>query len=339
MTPLKGGVLGFGNIGQNLTTYINQTRSDAAQIVAACDVAQPQLNLAHEKYGLVVTPTAAELIAMDLDFVLVVSSNHAHADQVVMAAEAGKHIFCEKPISLSLTEADRMITAVESAGVVNVVNYSMRYIDGYRKCKQIADEGRLGRILFVWHLMTRGFGLYESGARHWAVTRPESSGGWTVHHACHSIDFLYWINGPITAAYGNTQTTLPDHSPNRGPAKGTEEVLLGNLTFANGAMGMVGDSTCIIREHHTGIIGSKGSLLMTGENEQTVMRLHLEGEKEEQRIPAIDAKRPGGGIDHFLECVQQGQQSPNSLRQARHSLAVAMAIQESAATGQVVTID
>ena len=115
-------MLGFGSTGRQLTTYINQTRPDVAQIVVACDVAQPQLDLAKETYGLVTTPSAAELIAMDLDFVLVASSNHAHAGQVVMAAEAGKHIFCEKPIALSLTEADRMIAAVETAGVVNVVN-------------------------------------------------------------------------------------------------------------------------------------------------------------------------------------------------------------------------
>jgi predicted dehydrogenase len=335
MPQLKGGVLGFGNIGQNLTTYINQTRQDAAQdaarIVAACDVAPSQLELAKEKYGLLTTSDAAELINMDLDFVLVVSSNHAHAGQVVLAAEAGKHIFCEKPISLSLAEADRMIAAVEAAGVVNVVNYSLRYIDGYLKFREMAGSGRLGQVLFVWHLMTRGYGLYGAGARHWAVTRPELSGGWTVHHACHSIDFLYWVNGPIAIAYCTTQTTLPGN--------GSEEVLLGNLTFANGAMGMVGDSTCIIREHHTGIIGSKGSLLMTGEHEETVMRLHLEGQKEAQLIPAIDSKRPGGGIDHFLDCIRRGQQSPNSIRQARHSLAVALAMQESARTGQVVSIN
>lgn len=331
MTILKGGVLGFGGIGQNLTTYINQHKSDTAQIIAACDIAQPQLELAKDTYGLAVTRNAAELISMDLDFVLVVSSNHAHAEQVIMAAQAGKHIFCEKPISLNLADVDRMITAVETAGVINVVNYSMRYIDAYRRFKQIADDGQLGKILFVWHLMTRGFGLYESGARHWAVTRPQESGGWTIHHACHSIDFLYWINGPIAKVYCNTQTTVPDN--------GSEEVLLGNLTFANGAMGMVGDSTCVIREHHTGIIGTKGSLLMTGEHEQTVMRLHLEGEKEERLIPAIDTKRPGGGIDHFLDCIQQNQQSPNSIRQAQHSLAVAIAMQESARLEQVVTID
>ena len=330
MSQLKGGVLGFGNIGQKLTSFINQQRSDVAQIVAAFDVAQSQLDAAQNTYGLEVTSNAAELIDKDLDFVLVASPNHAHRDQVVMAAESGKHIFCEKPISLSLSEAEEMIAAVEASGVINVVNYSMRYIDGYLKFKQMADEGRLGRIMFVWHLMTRGFGLYEAGARHRAVTHPEESGGWTIHHACHSLDFLYWINGPMTKAYCNTQTTVPD--------SGSEEVLLGNLTFANGAVGMVGDSTCIIREHHTGIIGSKGSLLMTGEHEHTVMRLHLEGEQEEQLIPAVDTKRPGGGIDHFLSCIQQGEQSPNSISQARHSLAVALAMKESARTGQAVAV-
>ena len=335
MTQLKGGVLGFGNIGQNLTNYINQTRPDAARIVAACDPAQPQLDRAQARFGLTTTPDAAELIAMDLDFVLVVSPNHAHADQVVAAADAGKHIFCEKPISLSLTEADRMIAAVEASGVINVVNYSMRYIDGYLKIKAMVDEGRLGRIMFAWHLMTRGYGLYESGARHWAVTRPESSGGWTIHHACHNIDFLYWINGPIAKAYCTTQTTVPATDV----TGANEEVLLGNLTFADGAMGMVGDSTCIIREHHTGVIGTKGSLLMTGEHEHTVMRLHLEGETAEQCIPAIDTKRPGGGIDHFLDCILQEKQSPNTLREARHSLAVAMAMQESARRGIVMAID
>ena len=330
MAPLTGGVIGFGNIGQNLTTYINLTKRDKACIVAACDIAQPQLDLAQAKYELMTTQDAQELINMDLDFVLVVSANVAHADQVVLAAEAGKHIFCEKPIALTLTEADHMITAVEAAGVVNVVNYSMRYIDAYLKCKEMVDAGQLGRLLFVWHLMTRGYGLYSAGARHWAVVNPEQSGGWTLHHACHSIDFLYWINGPIARAYCTTQSTLPD--------KGSEEVLLGNLTFANGAMGMVGDSTCIIREHHTGLIGTKGSLLMSGEHAQTVLRLHLEGEPEERPIPAIDTKRPGGGIDHFLDCIRTGQQSPNSLREARHSLAVALAMQESAQTGQVVSI-
>lgn len=336
MANLTGGVIGFGNIGQSVTNYINETRSDSARIVAACDIDDSQLNLAANEYGLAATPDASTLIQMDLDFVVIASANHAHADQVVMAADAGKHIFCEKPIALTMPETDRMAAAVEEAGVINVVNYSMRYIDGYLKCKQMVDAGKIGQPLFVWHLMTRGFGLYGAGARHWAVLNPEQSGGWTVHHACHSVDFLYWINGPISKAYCTTQTTVPDGESS---GSNSEEVLMANLTFADGAIGMVGDSTCILREHHTGIIGSKGSILMSGEHEQTVLRLHLEGEREEQIIPAIDSKRPCGGMDHFLECIQTGQLSPNSIRDARHSLAVALSMQESARTGQAVSIE
>jgi len=331
MAALKGGVIGFGNIGQNLTGYIHRHKKDEAKIIAACDTAQAQLDLAKREYNLITTPDPQELVKLDLDFVVVASPNAAHPDHVILAAEAGKHVFCEKPIALNLAEADRMIAAVEAAGVVNVVNYSLRFIDGYLKFKTMAAEGELGQILFVWHFMTRGFGLYEAGARHWAVLNPAQSGGWTVHHACHSIDFLYWVNGPLATAYCTTQSTVPGLA--------SEEVLLGNLTFKNGAMGMVGDSTCCIREHQTGIIGAKGSLLMSGEHDQTVMRLHLEGEKEERLIPAIDSKRPGGGMDHFLESIRQGKFSPHSLRDARHSLAVALAMQASARTGQAVPID
>lgn len=330
MTKLRGGIFGFGNIGQNVTQFINGGQHPAAQIVAICDVDEAQLQLARQQYGLRATSDVQELVHMDLDYVVVASPNAVHAEQVRAAAGAGKHIFCEKPVALTLEDTDRMIDAVAQAGVISVVNYSMRYIDGYLKCKALVDDGTLGDILSVWHLMTRGYGLYSSGARHWAVTQPERSGGWTVHHACHSIDFLHWVNGPMTRAYCTTQSTLPD--------KRSEEFLIGNLTFANGAVGMVGDSTCILREHHTGIVGSKGSLLMSGEHAQTVLRLHLEGERAERQLPAVDTKRPGGGLDHFFECIRRNEQSPNDLVTARHSLAVALAMQESARTGEVVRV-
>jgi predicted dehydrogenase len=331
MAALQGGVIGFGNIGQQLTTYINGQRGEVARIVAACNRGQANLDLARQSYGLAVTHDVEKLVRMDLDFVLVVSTSHAHAGQVVAAARTGRHVFCEKPIALNLRDADRMIEAVESAGVVNVVNYSMRYIDGYCKIRDLIQAGELGRLLSICHFKTRAYGLYAGGARHRAVVEPEESGGWTVHHACHDIDFLYWLNGPMTAVYAGTQTTVPGLD--------SEEVVVGQVAFANGAIGVIGDSVCCIRDHYTQVIGTKGSLVMSGEHDQTVLRLHREGAAHEEVLPARDSKRPGGGVDHFLECILRGEQSPNSLRSARHSLAVALARQESARCGQVVTVD
>ena len=330
MAILRGGVVGFGGIGQSLTRYINDHKQDQARIVAACNRGKPNLDLAREAYGLEVTHDVRELVDMDLDFVVVVSTSYAHAEQVAIAAEAGLHVFCEKPIALTLENAGRMIEAVESAGVVNVVNYSMRYIDAYLKIRDMIDSGKMGKLLSICHYKTRAYGLYGAGARHRAVVEPEESGGWIVHHACHDIDFLYWINGPIAQVYAATQTTVPD--------KDSEEVVLGNVVFENGAIGQIGDSVCCIRDHYTQIIGTKASLVMSGEHEETELRFHREGELEPEVIPARDTKLHGGGMDHFLECIREGKQSPNSLRSARHSRAVARAMQESARSRNVVDV-
>lgn len=83
MTMLKGGVIGFGGAGQGLTRYINQNKQDEARIVVACNRSLPNLKIADEQYGLAVTQNVQALVDMDLDFVLVISSNYAHRDHVL----------------------------------------------------------------------------------------------------------------------------------------------------------------------------------------------------------------------------------------------------------------
>jgi predicted dehydrogenase len=327
---LQGGVIGFGNMGQKLTRYINESERLDARIVAVCNRGKPKLDVARNEFGLWATHDPDDLLSRNLDFVLILSTSYAHASQVVKASEAGCHIFCEKPIALSLEDADHMIEASEKADVVTVVNYIMRYNEGYIKIKELIDRGELGEVLSVTHSKMRCYGLYAAGARHRAIVEPEESGGWIVHHACHDIDFLYWLLGPIRTVYALTQSTVPH--------KRSEEVVLGMVVFENGAIGSIGDSVCGIRDHYTRIIGSKASLAMTGENEQTVFRLHREGVAKPELLPFRDAKRPGGGLDHFFECIRQDRRSPNSLRSARHSLAAALAMKESARTGKPVTV-
>jgi predicted dehydrogenase len=253
---LNGGIIGIGNIGQQLARHIAQAWQGRARIVAACN--RGPANLA---------------------------------------------------IALTLEDADRAIAAAERSGVVTVVNYSLRFIDTYRTIRELARSGELGRILAVHHLRTRGYGLYEAGARHRAVVEPHESGGWTVHHACHDIDRLSWVHGPIVRVYARTASTVP------GGAR--EELVIGLVDFADGAVGSIGDPVCRIREHATLVVGSRASLAMSGEAGSIVLRLHREGSDRPEVIPARDEKRPGGGLDHFLECVAAGRPSPDSLRSAR----------------------
>ncbi|NJL72933.1 MAG: Gfo/Idh/MocA family oxidoreductase [Candidatus Competibacteraceae bacterium] len=257
----------------------------------------PEREIAERDYGLRATGDIEELLAWKPDCLLVASTSVAHAEQVLAASAKKVHIFCEKPIALNLADADRMIAA--ATGIITVVNYSMRFIDAYIKLRDMAAAGDFGTILSVTHMKTRGFGLYAGGARHRAVLEPQESGGWTVHHACHDVDFLYWLNGPMTSAYGLAASTFA----------GSEEVVHGVLSFASGGVGTVGDSVCGIRDHYTLVIGSKAQAVLRSEHGSTELRFRREGETEDRLIPATDTKRKGGGIDHFLDCVRAGRPS------------------------------
>ena len=328
-TKLQGAVIGFGNMGQKFAQRINTPGTYNARIVAAVNRGEPNLRIARDVFGLRTSHDIREVLS-GLDYVIIASTTAAHADQVVAAAEAGCHIFCEKPIALTVAEADRMIAAVQAAGVVTVVNYITRFNPAYLMIKQLLDGGELGRLLTVTHNRMRGFGLYATGARHRAIEEPEESGGWTVHHACHDIDLLYWLAGPIREVFAMTGGSAPVGM--------SEEVVSGMVRFESGAHGVLEDSVCGIRDHYTRVIGESASLVVHGENDQTVFRLRREGAENDEFIDVQDRKRPGGGLDHFFECIETGVPSKADLASARHSLAAALAMQESARTGLPVRL-
>ena len=329
MKPLIGCVAGFGNIGRSLTRFLRENRAQEVRIIGACDPDPTARNVAAREFGLRATGGFEELLRWKPDFVIIASTSAAHAEQVEQAAAAGCHVFCEKPIALDLVAADRAIAAVERAGVVNQVNYSLRYIEAYRTLHAWKHAGRFGRLLTLTHVRTRGYGLYAGGARHPAVIAPDRSGGWTVHHACHGLDLLYWLNGPFASVYGRVTGTAP---------AGAEEAVAGMLTFADGAIGHVGDSVCGIRDHYTLIVGEAGSAVLTGEREHTVLRFRAEGAAADECVPVRDVKNPGVAIDEFVACVRDGRRSPHSLSEARPSLAAALALQESSRTNRVVSL-
>ncbi|HVU32227.1 MAG TPA: Gfo/Idh/MocA family oxidoreductase [Opitutaceae bacterium] len=327
--PLRAGLVGFGNIGRMFARFLQTKRGHETRLVGACDPNPEARRMAQDEFGLPASETIDGVLTLRPDLVIIASISSVHAGQVIAAAEAGCHVLCEKPIALTLADADRAIGAVERAGVVAQVNYSLRYIEAYRVLRTWVRDGRFGRILSVSHARTRGFGLYGAGARHPAVVAPDVSGGWTVHHACHGLDLLYWLNGAFRSISAGTATTA---------ANGSEEVVQAVVTFANGAIGHVSDSVCGIRDHYTQIIGSAGSAVLTGEREHTQLRFHAEGAGDDELVAVRDAKDHGVALDQFFACVREGRPSPDSLADARPSLAAALAAQESARTGWVVSL-
>jgi len=327
--PLRGGIVGFGNIGRMFARFLRTKYAADATVVGACDPDPAARRSAQSEFALEAVASIEQLLALRLDFVIIASISSAHADQVIAAAGAGCHVLCEKPIALSLADADRAIPAAQAAGIVTQVNYSLRYIQAYRTLRDWIRDGRFGRVLSVSHARTRGFGLHAAGARHPAVLAPEISGGWAVHHGSHGLDLLYWLNGPLRTVTGATATTA---------VNGSEEVVQAVITFADGAIGHVSDSVCALRDHYTQIIGSRGSAVLTGEREHTQLRFRAEGARDDVLTEVHDVKDHGFALNQFFDCIRRRVPSPDSLAEARPSLAAALALQQSARTGQSVTL-
>ncbi len=150
----------------------------------------------------------------DIDVIDIASPNNTHAEIAIAAAAAEKTVFCEKPLGCSLAEAERMVDAVEKAGVPNMVWYNYRRVPAVTLAKQLIDEGRLGHIFHYrakflqdW---TMSPDLPQGGAALWRLDAGVAGSGVTGDLLAHCIDTAIWINGPIRQVTAMTETFIKE---------------------------------------------------------------------------------------------------------------------------------
>ncbi len=130
----------------------------------------------------------------EIGAVLIASPNHLHCTHTVAAAEAGKHVFCEKPMALSVADCDQMISACERAGVKLMVGHNSRLLPLSRRLREIAESGDLGEPVYGYaSYFFDGFKERDSGI--WHLDRAHS-GGVLFHMGIHQIDLFHAIFGP-----------------------------------------------------------------------------------------------------------------------------------------------
>jgi myo-inositol 2-dehydrogenase / D-chiro-inositol 1-dehydrogenase len=136
-----------------------------------------------------------ELVARpDVDVVSVAAPNHLHRDIVVAAAEAGKHVICEKPLARTLREADEMIAACRGAGVKLMYAEEICFAPKYVRAKELADEGALGDVYLV-RQSEQHFGPHSD----WFWDPDLAGGGVLMDMGCHGIEFARWVHGKPAA--------------------------------------------------------------------------------------------------------------------------------------------
>lgn len=198
---MRLGVVGHGFVGSRHVTLINSF--DELECVAVCDVDFSRLDGLDKKIKRY-TDIDSLLADDSIDGVVIATPNKFHKEHVIKAANAGKHIICEKPVALSVSDFDEMMRAVKSNGVMFTAHQQRRLDADFQTVKRIYDNGLLGDVYLIKSTL---YGFY--GYMHdWHVYKSEG-GGMLLDWGVHLIDqILYMINSPLKTVFADIRNII-----------------------------------------------------------------------------------------------------------------------------------
>ncbi len=208
----------------------------------------------------------------DIDLIDIVTPNYLHAEIAIAAAEAGKHILCEKPLALTVAEARRMARAAEQAGTVHMVCHNYRFAPAVQFAKKLIDDGRLGRIYHIRAQYLQDWIMDPNFPLVWRQRKEVTGSGALGDIGAHILDLARFLVGEFTAVTGMMETFIKERPQAEDDVRG--EVDVDDATaflarFENGAMGVF-EATRFAGGNRNGnrfeINGEKGSIRWDLEN-------------------------------------------------------------------------
>jgi len=231
----------------------------------------------------------------DVDAVYVATPVRLHAEQTIAAAEAGKHVLCEKPMAMNVEECDRMIAACRASGVRLGIAYYRRFYPAVIRAKALLDAGAIGTPVFAQTTAFEPFDPRPGAPRHWLVERAESGGGPMADFGCHRLEVLLHLLGPASHAGSEVRTAALQRE--------VEDTAVALLHFARGATGVVAVSNAAAERQDTlDVFGTRGSIRVASLNAGMIAVRDDGGERIESHPPAANVHVPL--VEDFLDAVR-----------------------------------
>lgn len=339
---LKFALVGCGRIAKRHAELLGSGQIENARLVAVCDIVPEKANLIGEQFSV---PWFTDMHLMmsecDVDVVVILTESGRHAEHVIAMAGYGKHIVVEKPMALTLTDADAMIETCEKAGIRLFVVKQNRFNVPVRKLREALDAGRFGKLVMgtVRVRWCRPQAYYDQDAWRgtWAL-----DGGVLTNQASHHIDLLEWMMGEVDSVFAMTRTALVDIE--------AEDTAVVTVRFRNGALGVI-EATTAVRpkdlEGSISLMGEKGTVVIGGfaVNKMETWNF-VEPEAGDVEVMERYSVNPpnvyGFGhqayYEHVVDCIQNGGRHLVDGLQGRKSLELINAIYESVETGKQVNL-
>ena len=284
-TELGFGIIGTGSIAGHHAASIEAIENTT--LVAVCSSTAERAILAEEKFGVpAYTDYHKMLLRSDLHVVCICTESGQHLAPTLAAAQAGKHVICEKPLEISVERAEQMIQACKAANVKLACIFQKRFDPNFLILKKAVREGVLGRLLLgnayiKWY---RSEAYYKSSK--WRGTLEGDGGAALINQGIHTIDLLMDLMGGIESVYAKVKTMAHNIEG--------EDLGVALLSFKNGALGTIEGSTSIFPGYpeRLEIFGEKGSVIMEG-NE--IIEWNIKGEKK--NLGKNTGIKPSGSSD------------------------------------------
>lgn len=343
-------VWNFGIIGAGLIADFHARAVgdiDNAELAGFFDIVPERSQKLADKFSAKAFESLEEMLGdKQIDAVSIATASGAHLDPALAAAEAGKHVLCEKPLEVTLARIDAMIEAHEKSGTVLGGMFQYRFDDAIVPLKQAIDSGRFGKITYagVYVPWWRSDEYYEDS---WHGTWKLDGGGALMNQSVHMVDLLCYLAGPIESVQAFVATL--GH-----PQIETEDTATAVVRFAGGALGVIYGSTASWpgRFKRLEITGTKGTVVYL-EDSFTTWQFADERPEDEQireqfgKVKGLGSVADPAAISHenhrrnfqaFIESLDSGRDFCINSSEARKAVEVILAIYESAKERKAVKL-
>ena len=333
MKKLKIGVIGSGRIGKVHIENIS-VRISSAEVVAIADPFIDEARIFAEKFGIMsVSADYKEIFSnTEVEAVLICSPTDTHFQYIIEAAKAGKHIFCEKPIDLSLDKIQTILDTVEKTGVKLMVGFNRRFDPNFSKVQQMVKNGKIGNPHI---LKITSHDPAPPPAEYVAV-----SGGMFLDMTIHDFDMARFIvDSEVVEVYAKANVLV---DPAIGKA-GDVDTAITTLFFENGAIGTIVNSRKAVYgyDQRLEIFGSEG--MVNADNNKHDSHTYYNAEGSHSALPLdffMDRYTESYAIEieAFVDAVVNNAEIPATGKDGLMSVAVGLAAKKSVAENRPIKL-
>jgi predicted dehydrogenase len=283
------------------------------------------------KYGCRDVPTLdAVLNDPEIEGVVITTPHSVHAEQIVAAAGAGKHVFVDKPFTLTVADARRATEVCRKAGVVLAVGHQRRRQPASRALKRLLDDGALGRVSQIEGHFSADYDFSSAITPDmWRADRAETPGGPMTNLGIHHVDTYQYLLGPIARVSALSRRVVLGVD--------IEDVTAILFEFASGCLGYLGTSWVpATRTEWIALHGTEAQAWH--EAAGTRLDLTCRGRPERAPVPLTPVDPLVEELAEFARCVREGTRPEVGGEEGTVNIAVLEAIVESARTGRVVDV-